>query len=420
MDDSSDQHLTLKVKLTDLLPEVSRTVRVPADITIHQLHMILQVSMGWNNHHLYVFDTGERRWALPGVECCEDLRDVQTSLDTTVEDLALKPGDTFTYWYDLSACWRHEVRVMSAQQSAPDTPECTAGVRACPPEDCGGVFGYHRLLRAWRDLSDPEHEDARRWLGEDFDPDFFSLEFTNWQLAWYWQHRAVEARSDSITELYDDFLAEMKEEVAHGTWLRYRRDLQDTMQFLDDMAVEELPVDSYLLYREELDFTEVATFTALLLTIDIYFQFYLVWRRVASDNIIAGCRATLRRLILWLRQQDHIDKTTEETWRSAIAQQAEEALNIRREYWFAIEYPAQEMPSDIIRRGMEITRTGENSVDLVDPYTSRVFEGVRVPPHLAQQMEPGMLIGAEITMKDTGFLTGALLLHKDSPLTRQV
>ena len=44
-------------------------------------------------------------------------------------------------------------------------PSLITGKRACPPEDCGGVHGYLRLLE---DLADPRHEEhleLREWAG---------------------------------------------------------------------------------------------------------------------------------------------------------------------------------------------------------------------------------------------------------------
>jgi hypothetical protein len=40
------------------------------------------------------------------------------------------------------------------------------GARACPPEDCGGVPGYYRLLKILADTSDEEHEEMVEWLEE--------------------------------------------------------------------------------------------------------------------------------------------------------------------------------------------------------------------------------------------------------------
>jgi hypothetical protein len=61
------------------------------------------------------------------------------------------------------------------------------GERACPPEDCGGVWGYANLLEA---LENPKHRDHARlkeWIGGSFDAEDFDLESTNrrlQQLKW--------------------------------------------------------------------------------------------------------------------------------------------------------------------------------------------------------------------------------------------
>jgi hypothetical protein len=56
------------------------------------------------------------------------------------------------------------------------------GARACPPEDCGGVHGYHDLLETLFDPTHPEFENSRRWVGAGFDPERFDPRLVNQQL----------------------------------------------------------------------------------------------------------------------------------------------------------------------------------------------------------------------------------------------
>ena len=61
-------------------------------------------------------------------------------------------------------------------------PVCTAGENACPPEDCGGIYGYYDLLAAVADPKHPDHEDWIEWMEEDFDPAEFSMDTVNSRL----------------------------------------------------------------------------------------------------------------------------------------------------------------------------------------------------------------------------------------------
>ena len=46
----------LKVRLLGISPMIWRRVLVPASTTLRDLHGILQVAMGWEGIHLFLFD----------------------------------------------------------------------------------------------------------------------------------------------------------------------------------------------------------------------------------------------------------------------------------------------------------------------------------------------------------------------------
>src|SRR5262249_56516202 len=52
-------------------------------------------------------------------------------------------------------------------------PLCLEGARACPPEDCGGVWGYADFVEAIQNPKDERHEELLEWVGGSFDPEEF-------------------------------------------------------------------------------------------------------------------------------------------------------------------------------------------------------------------------------------------------------
>lgn len=128
--------MQLKVWLLGISPMVWRRLLVPGPCSLHDLHGILQVAMGWEGIHLYQFCLRAARFGSWEVSA--------SSPEVTLASLRLRRSARFTYEYDLNIPWRHEVRVEDHLPTAPGKaiPCCTGGDGACPPEDCGGPEGY--------------------------------------------------------------------------------------------------------------------------------------------------------------------------------------------------------------------------------------------------------------------------------------
>lgn len=93
------------------------------------------------------------------------------------------PGSKLLYEYDFGDGWQHELlleEILNADE--PFQRKCLAGARRCPPEDCGGPYGFRELLDAVNDTSHPEHESLCEWLEDDFDPQDFSVDEVNRRL----------------------------------------------------------------------------------------------------------------------------------------------------------------------------------------------------------------------------------------------
>ena len=86
--------------------------------------------------------------------------------------------------YDFGDSWEHELLVEKRLplEAGKRYPVCLTGKRACPPEDCGGIWGYASLLEAIRDPEHPEHEEMLEWVGGEFDPEAFDLDEVNREL----------------------------------------------------------------------------------------------------------------------------------------------------------------------------------------------------------------------------------------------
>jgi hypothetical protein len=164
---SSQAHaLQLKVTLRDIEPPVWRRIVVDASTSLDRLHECIQAAFGWWNYHLYEFEIDDTRYGIPDPDWDfgPPVKNARRTKLGNVADI----GNSFTYSYDFGDGWEHTITVEHIIPVAPGmtVPACTDGRRACPPEDCGGPWGYGELLAILADPSHPEHEERVMWAGE--------------------------------------------------------------------------------------------------------------------------------------------------------------------------------------------------------------------------------------------------------------
>ena len=163
----------LRIQLDEMERPVVRRVEVPSAIRLDELHLVIQIAMGWENYHLYSFEVGRTlTWGIPD----PDWPDLQTR-DAGQESLAdllaqLKRNKTFHYTYDFGDDWRHSVKVEAVVEADPEEayPRLLDAEGACPPEDCGGPWGYAHYLEAIADPDHENHDEMIEWRGPGFDP----------------------------------------------------------------------------------------------------------------------------------------------------------------------------------------------------------------------------------------------------------
>jgi hypothetical protein len=171
----------LKVTLRDIRPPIWRRIQVTSDITLFDLHGILQVVMGWYGGHLHEFDVFGTSYGDPRVVKGDVLDEARVALGQLITD----EKERFQYLYDFGDGWEHEIileKILPIEKGT-HYPVCLTGKRACPPEDCGGALGYEELLEILKDPSHPEHEDKFNWLPGDFDTEKFDIESVNMRLS---------------------------------------------------------------------------------------------------------------------------------------------------------------------------------------------------------------------------------------------
>lgn len=179
--------LTLKISLSGISPPIWRRIIVTDDIFLEDLHLMIQAAMGWLNYHLHEFEINGTRFAPPDPEDDSFGYESVDSTSKRLRDVFLLDGTKFHYTYDFGDNWEHIITVEKIEPARPDIeyPICIKGKRNAPPEDCGGTPGYYNLLEILADPLNQEYSEMKDWVGEDYDPEFFSVEDCNKQIKYY-------------------------------------------------------------------------------------------------------------------------------------------------------------------------------------------------------------------------------------------
>jgi hypothetical protein len=172
----TDAVLQLKITLHGSRPPIWRRLRVPAATPLDRFHWVIQGAFGWEDSHLHVFEAGGKRYAPRDFDLPEAAPSDGVPLAAVFPDV----GSTICYKYDFGDSWRHDIKL--EQVRTPDGvghAVCTAGRRAAPVEDCGGIGGWAYLCDVLANPEHPEYEERLEWLGYAPDPTEFDLDAVN-------------------------------------------------------------------------------------------------------------------------------------------------------------------------------------------------------------------------------------------------
>ncbi|HUX53843.1 MAG TPA: plasmid pRiA4b ORF-3 family protein [Williamwhitmania sp.] len=180
----ANQIYQVQVTLKDSKPKIWRRLLIPSDMLLADLHKVIQTSMGWTNSHLHQFIKDKKFYEVrqPDDDFWNDFKSIDyKKKKIRVSDLLPAEKETMIYEYDFGDGWEHVITLekILPMEEGRKYPTCVAGKMACPPEDCGGVWGYAEMLKT---IQQPEHEDYNdtiEWLGEDFEPEYFNIDEIN-------------------------------------------------------------------------------------------------------------------------------------------------------------------------------------------------------------------------------------------------
>lgn len=182
MAQAGDPLLQVRITLTDVDgPPVWRRVLIPAAYPLDRVHAVIQAAMGWQDYHLHAFRVGDANYAPAALD------DEMGYLDETrfrLGDLAAT-ADRIEYEYDFGDGWEHEL-VIEAHTIAQDGaiyPVCVGGEGACPPEDCGGSYGFAEFKELLAGPPSTERDEMLQWAGGDYDPTRFDQAAANTAVA---------------------------------------------------------------------------------------------------------------------------------------------------------------------------------------------------------------------------------------------
>jgi hypothetical protein len=155
---------------------------------LSDLHKVIQTTMGWTNSHLHQFIHNNLFYTFrtPDDWMWDDNRQVDyKKKKVTISKLLAEEKDWMRYEYDFGDSWQHKVVLEKILPIDPQQyyPVCVSGKRSCPPEDCGGVWGYADLCAKMKEPGSPGYDDLMDWLGDEFDPECFNIGEINEALA---------------------------------------------------------------------------------------------------------------------------------------------------------------------------------------------------------------------------------------------
>ena len=197
----SKREFHIRIKLNNAPVPIWRELVVPSNITLEMLAYVILDAMGWQHEHLYQFIGKHDVYYINSHEMKEQadsfmgfMSPVQykNSEQTTLEMVLQPKGDRMKFEYDYGDSWVHDLWVKDARDYAPGEEPVIKLLKAageCPPEDCGGVWGYADLLETnKKKRKTAEDKERLEWydIPKGFKPEDCNLEWLQEDVEALW------------------------------------------------------------------------------------------------------------------------------------------------------------------------------------------------------------------------------------------
>lgn len=181
----------LELEITLSGTELRRRLTIPVQFTLADLHIAVQIAMGWSNYHLHEFTVDGKRYGDPE-EQDENWPDGRV-YDEGNQQLGklFERSESIGYLYDFGDSWEHTVTLLrripvgESEQPFIDrrVPRLISAKGNCPPEDIGGPEGFERFLelakRARKEKAPADSEGEELAFARNYDPKGFDLQYAN-------------------------------------------------------------------------------------------------------------------------------------------------------------------------------------------------------------------------------------------------
>ncbi|GHE08535.1 plasmid pRiA4b ORF-3 family protein [Streptomyces alanosinicus] len=180
----------IKVSIRGSQPLIWRLIEVPSDVTLVELHNIIQAAFDWENRHMWEFSVSSG-----GQDSVRYDSEFETDEANQADEVrlyqVLPEAHTMLYTYDYGDNRELDITTQRIHTSEPGVqyPWCLDGAQAAPLEDCGGIDEYQRLLESLssqsrrKDREEDRETLVNRGITDWFDADHFDVKKVNQALA---------------------------------------------------------------------------------------------------------------------------------------------------------------------------------------------------------------------------------------------